>query len=422
MRELYKDVAFVRFFSGRVITNLGDSLYLIGALWLVHDLTGSAALTGVAGFLLRAPQIIQFLVGPLVDRWDLRRTLVSTQILQGVFVLAVPFASFVDALSVWVVLAVIPTLALIARLQYPAQSAMLPQIVEDDQLVRANSMFKLTGRSADIAFNAGAGFLIALVGATQLFLFNAVTFGIATLLFMGVQLPNAPEEDEDEAESEKTAEEDPFDEYLSDLREGITYLRGSLLVPIAVGGMIANFGSGIMTAVFPAFADTFGGPEMYGILMSSLAAGTVVGSAASWLVEDLPYGVFGIVGYGVSAVAMLAAVFFKGAIVTPALFFVALMPVGSFNVLLGSLLQSSVEQEFLGRVSSTFSSLTMLTLPVGSLVGGLVAGAFSPSVALYLFGGLLGVLVVYFLFNAQIRTLPQVSKLTADQMGLGTEV
>lgn len=400
-----------------MLTNIGDSLYLIAALWLVHELTGSTLYTGLAGFLLRAPRLIQFLAGPLVDQWNLRRTLIATQVIQGVFVLVVPLAATLDLLSVWVVLAVIPTLATVSRLQYPAQTALLPLIVEDDQLVRANSLFKMTGRSADIAFNAGAGVLIAVIGATQLFLVDAVTFAAASVLFLGVKLPS-DEQPKEETESDESV----FDDYVEDLREGIKYLRGSLLIPIGIGGVIANFGSGIMTAVFPAFADALGGPEMYGLLMAALVAGNLGGAAGSALIEDLPYGVFSVVGFGVTAVAMFGAVFFRGQIATPVLLCVAFLPIGAFNVLLGSLMQSAVEQEFLGRVSSAFSSFTTLTLPLGSLVGGVVGGAFSPAGALYLISLLVALLAVYFAVTTRIRTLTRVADLDADAVGLGTPV
>jgi MFS family permease len=420
MRDLYKNVSFIRFFLGRATTNLGDSLYLIGALWLVHDLTSSTLFTGVAGFLLRGPQMIGFLAGPLVDRWDRRRTLVVTQVIQGVFVLTVPVASAFDRLSVWLVLTVMPTLSIISRFQYPAQSALLPQIVADDQLVRANSLFKITGRSADIAFNAAAGFVIAWLGATTLFLFDAVTFAVATLMFVGLSLPHAEDSD---SEGEPDTEGDSagiVDEYISDLLEGINYLRGSLFIPIGLGGMVANFGAGIVTAIFPAFADSFGGAEMYGILMAALVAGNLGGSAASWLVEDVPYGKFASVGFTVTAAATLGAVVFKGSITTPVLLTVAFLPVGAFNVLLGSLLQSSVKQEYLGRVSSAFSSLTTVTLPLGSLAGGVVGDLFFPGAGLYLMAVAVFTLAVYFALNSRIRTLPRVADLNAERVALGT--
>ena len=423
MRDLYRNTAFLRFFFGRVTTNFGDSLYVIAAMWLVHDLTSSTLFTGLAGFLLRGPQMIGFLAGPIVDRLDRRRTLVTTQVIQGIFVLSVPVASALDRLTVWIVLTVMPTLALVSRFQYPAQSALLPQIVTDDQLVRANTLFKITGQSANLAFNAAAGVVIALIGAVPLFLFNSLTFVVATLLFVGLRLPNAEADDDpgdDGSEDDDREINEIVSEYFADLREGIDYLRGSLFVPIGIGGMIINFGSGVVTAVFPAFAESLGGAEMYGILMASVTVGNLGGSAGSWLVEDVPYGMVAIGGFSVTGAAMVGAVVFSGRFVTPVLIALAFLPTGAFNVLLGSLLQSSVEQEYLGRVSSAFKSLTMLTLPIGSLAGGVVGDLFGPGGGLYLMGGVTFALVAFFAANGRIRTLPRVADLDHDNIGLGT--
>lgn len=426
MRELLKNRSFLRFFSGRVVTNIGDSLYLIGALWLVHDLTGSTLYTGAAGFLLRAPRLIQFLFGPLVDRWDLRKTLIGTQLIQGVFVLSLPVASALNLLSVWLVLAVIPTLATVSRIQYPTQTAMLPRIVEDDQLVRANSLFQMSGRTLDIVFNATAGVLIAAVGVTQLFVIDAVTFGIATLLFLGVKLRTLEQPEEAGGTPAATDGGEPADEegqvaeYLTELKEGIAYLRGSLLVYMGIGGMIANFGAGMMTAVFPAFADGFGGAEMYGFLMAAMATGTLVGAAGSWVVEDLPYGVFAIAGHVLAGVGIASAVFAHNQYLTPALLFVGLTPIGAANVLLGSVLQSSVSDEYMGRVSAAFSTLTTMTLPLGSVAGGVIGSAFSPSIALYVLATFVGLLAAFFLLKEDLRSLPSVAEIDAATMQLGT--
>jgi len=78
MWALFKNSNFTKLFFGRVVTNIGDSMYAVAAMWLVYELSSSAFYTGLAGFLTRIPQTFQFLAGPLIDRWSLRRTLVVT--------------------------------------------------------------------------------------------------------------------------------------------------------------------------------------------------------------------------------------------------------------------------------------------------------------------------------------------------------
>jgi len=188
MSSLIRNRDFVRLFAGRVLTNAGDSLYYVASMWLVYDLTCSSFYTGLAGFLVLAPAAFQFLFGPLVDRVSLRRLLVGTQLAQALVVFAVPLAYTLGYLNVWVVLAVMPLLSLLNQPVYPAESAALPRVVDREQLVQANSLFALAYQGVDAAFNAIGGVLIALVGATALFVFDAVTFAAAALLFAGLRI------------------------------------------------------------------------------------------------------------------------------------------------------------------------------------------------------------------------------------------
>ena len=129
--------------AGRAVSFLGDGLYTVAAMWLVFDLTGSATYTGLAAFLLRAPQALKLFVGPLVDRSRLGRVLVGSEALGAGLAALVPLAALAGELSVWVVLAVLPLMGLTELLAAPAQTAALPRIVERTSPVRANRAFSL---------------------------------------------------------------------------------------------------------------------------------------------------------------------------------------------------------------------------------------------------------------------------------------
>ena len=73
--DLLGNVGFRRLYAGHAVSEAGDELYFVAAMWLVYSLSGSTALTGVAGFLARAPGALGFLFGPLVAYWFLVPTL-----------------------------------------------------------------------------------------------------------------------------------------------------------------------------------------------------------------------------------------------------------------------------------------------------------------------------------------------------------
>ncbi|MFC4358363.1 MFS transporter [Halobium salinum] len=428
MHALFRNPTFRRLFLGRLVTNAGDSLYYVAAMWLVYELTGSELYTGVAGFLVMAPAALQFLFGPLVDRLPLRQVFVGTQLLQGVLVLVVPAAAHVGALSAPLLLAVMPLLSLLNQPVYPAQSAALPRIVEQDELVAANSLFTLAYQGVDAAFNALGGVLIAAVGGVTLFLVDSVTFAVAVWLFAGLRIPAAsttgdagpspptdgdPDTDSDAAVADggvddADSDSNGDDSYLADLREGIAFLRGTVVAKLLAGAVVVNFTLGGVMAVLPAYGDQLGGASAYGILTAGIGVGLLVGALAGNVLDRFRFGVVAVVGTLLSAVVWAGAVTVGWLPATAALFALAFVPAGVVNVLIASMVQALVPEGLLGRVSSVLGSASAAMTPVGALVGGAVAAATSTSVVLW--GGAVGFAVygLYVLTVPSLRRLPRV--------------
>lgn len=372
-------------------------------------MTGSSFYTGLAGFLVKAPSGIQFLFGPLVDRYQLRNILVGTQSIQCVCVLAVPFAAMIGHLNVWVVLLIMPVLSLINQIVYPAQVAVLPRIVSDENLVRANSLFSSAYKGTEVLFNAASGVILTVLGATTLFVLDSITFAVAAILFAGVIVPAT---DSDDADSETD------ESYFTELREGIDYLRGSVVMTLIMGGVVANLGTGAMLAVLPQFADSIGGPETYGLLMAAIAGGQFAGIAVATLAEDWPYGLVSIAGFALSGICLFTALLVPGRLPTVGFFFATFVPIGTFNVIFASMLQSSVDNALLGRVSSVVSSVTGILMPVGTLLGGAGGEIFSPPLIIQVFAGIIVLLAIYFFVRPQLRSLPSVSETDERTLGL----
>lgn len=89
-RELLGNTQFKRLYTGHAASKVGDELYFVAAMWLVHVMTGSTLFTGITAFIARFPGAVGFLVGPVVDRAPLRRLLVSAELAQAAVVLLVP--------------------------------------------------------------------------------------------------------------------------------------------------------------------------------------------------------------------------------------------------------------------------------------------------------------------------------------------
>ncbi|WP_049981262.1 MFS transporter [Halolamina rubra] len=376
------DPAFRRMLAGRATSFLGDGLYTVAAMWLVFELTGSTTYTGLAGFLLRAPNALKLLAGPLVDRARLERVLVGSEALGAVLSLLVPLAALAGELSVWVVLAVLPFMALTELFAAPAQTAALPRVVASESLVRANSAFSIVTSAVDAGAKAIGGALVAAVGAVALYGVDAATYGVAALLFLGLSIPeteSAEGSDDPDGRLDLAA-------YRRELREGVAVLTGSVLGAMLLASLVANFLTSAAFAVLPAYAAALSGAAGYGLLLAATTAGAVAGSLLAPLVEDRSLGVTNAVGLLLAGAAWVGGVELGGVALTAALFGLSRVPVGVYNVGVQATMQTGVPDDRLGRVTATVSSLSNVVGPLGLLLGGL-AGAAVGARAVLLAGG-----------------------------------
>ncbi|MFC4408169.1 MFS transporter [Haloarchaeobius iranensis] len=407
--SLWRNRDFRRFFAGQFVTNAGDSLYTVAVLWLVFGLSGSTVLTGIANSMLLLPWLLQILAGPVVDRLPLKPVLVGSQVVQGVVVLVLPLAAATGNLTVGVILAVVPLLVLSTLVMAPMQTTLLPRIVPETRLSKANSALATVTLGLDMVFDALGGAFIAVFGATTLFLFDSVTFALAALLFAGVGIGRDDSDDGQPSEVEDDTDESVLGAYLDDLRAGIDTLRGSVFVELILMTAVANFAVGVTLAILPSFGDGLGGPAVYGLLLGALGIGRLAGSVVAPYLEDVQYGRLLLVGHSLGAVCWLAAVYAPTPALTVVLFGLSWVPAGASGVLTATLNQTVFPKELLGRVSSVKGTASGATLPLGSLVGGVVAAVLGTQTTMGLAAFGFGFTGLYTLLRPRIRGLPSVA-------------
>lgn len=396
--ELFANTQFKRLYTGHAASKVGDELYFVAAMWLVYVLTGSTLYTGIAAFLARFPAAVGFLVGPVVDRAPLRRLLVGAELAQATVVVLVPLAWLMDRLSVWLLLAVVGTVAVLERFSGPAQNAAIPRLVADRNLVRANALASAGDRAIGASAQAAGGALVALLGAVALFALNAVTFVVSALFFATTVIPR----------TEKSGTAPSAHEYVEDVLEGVTLLRESVVGHMVVGAALAGAFTGMTTAVLPAFADAFGGAGTYGLLLASMTVGTFCGTLAASRFETTPFGHVTAGGFLAAALCWTGAVVVAWPPLTFLLFGLAFVPVGIYNVLVQATLQSGVPETLLGRVTSTAGSVTAVVGPTGMLVGGVLGDFLGSSVVVLASAVGFGLIAGYWLLVPSLRRFPSV--------------
>lgn len=412
---LWQNRNFVRFLSGQFATNAGNSLYAVAVLWLVYELSGSTAMTGAANAILLLPWLLEILAGPVVDRFPIRRVLVGSQLVQGIAVLVIPLAALTGQLSLGVVFLVLPVLAIATLPMAPIRTALVPKIVAEERLSRANAALKTVNLGMDMIFDALGGIFIAVVGATTLILLDAATFVLAAVLFVGIQTGST------EAETEEGHRENSISGFGSDIRAGIDLLRGTVFVELLALTAISNFTTGVTLAVLPAFGDALGGPVVYGLLLGALGIGRLVGSVVGPAFEGIRYGRFLAIAFTLASTTWVASILAPSPGMTVVLFGVAWIPAGISGVLGATLNQTVFPTNALGRITAIKGTAAGATLPIGSLIGGVIGTWLGPHLTVVLAAAGFGMTGVYATVRPRIRHLPAVSEATPSDFDVDLE-
>lgn len=174
---------FTLLWVSQTISQLGDKFYAIALAWWILEKTHSPSTMGL--FLLTAtlPGVLAgILAGALVDRWRRKSVLIATDALRGLVVLMVYALSAAGSLEVAHVFAAGLGISLITAFFDPALQTIIPEVVEEHDRVKANSMVQMIGGLCKIAGPLLGALAIALLGWDWVFLGNSLSYFAAALL------------------------------------------------------------------------------------------------------------------------------------------------------------------------------------------------------------------------------------------------
>ncbi|MGK0359077.1 MAG: MFS family permease [Bradymonadia bacterium] len=178
-----------RLWGSTIVSLLGDWLSYV-AVSLISIQQGEGAL--VVGMVLVAHALPIALLAPvagaLADRFDRRKMLIAAYL--GASLLTVGMWVAATSASVWVVQALLFGRVAVSSLAMTARTALIPSVVEPEELHVANTLLGLTWSVLFAMGVALGGLLSAWLGAAEVIAIDAMTFVVAALLI--VRLPAFP--------------------------------------------------------------------------------------------------------------------------------------------------------------------------------------------------------------------------------------
>ena len=368
------------FLTGQTISTFGSFLVQYAILWhltLTTKSGGVLALAAIFGFLPQA--IVSIFAGVWADRVN-RKTMIiiaDSMIALTTLGLALLMLSGVDDL--WLIFAVMAARSIGAGFQMPAISALIPQIVPSDQLMRVNGINSSIQSSLSLLAPVAAAGVYATMSLTAILFIDVITAVIGVLLLSTIVVPTLARVSSDEKPS-----------YFGDLRDGVQYIFGNHLVRwvMVIFGLVfllivapsnlsplmvvRTFGSEVwmLTVLELAFGV---GMVLGGVLMASIGAKadrikTIIGSSI----------LFGVLAVGLGFTTNLILYYF--------LFFIVGLAVPAFSTSAMTLLQETVEPERQGRVFGFVGIVMSVAMPLGMAVLGPLADIVSVELLLIVTG------------------------------------
>ena len=366
-------------FIGRLVSFFGTMITVVAFPFQVYQLSHSVLLVGVLGLLEFATLFVFAMVGgALADAVDRRSMVLLTEagLMACSLILAVNAA--LSNPQLWVLFAITVLWGLLDAIQRPSLSALLPRLVDRNELAAAGSLDNLRSTLGQILGPALGGVLLAAIGVPLTYMVDVATFvvGLACLWLMREVPP-------------------PVDAERPSLRRVVEGLRYAASRPELIGtyavDMIAMF-FGMPMALFPAIAQSLGGPGVLGLLYAAPAVGSFLFSATSgWTGRVHRHGLAVIVAAVIWGAAIIGFGFAPGIVVALAFLAVA----GAADMMSGLFRNVIWNQTIPDCLRGRLASIEMLSYTSGPALGnfeaGLVASLFSVRVSI-VSGGILCVL------------------------------
>lgn len=356
--------------GGQFISQIGDKFYALALAFWVLRATGSPMQMGFMLFSSMLPAVVLgFFTGGVVDRYNRKRILVAADVFRGVVVAAVIAIYYSGRLSLASIVAAQVGLSAAAAFFNPAVLSVMPQIVGEDRLMKANSTSQLLYGAANILGPVLGGLAVSFLGYAFVFAFNALSFFASALCEGLMRVQTAPAA---AANQERGRGSIP---------EGFRYIRerkkiSTLLCVVAV----IHFFVGSTQVVMPVLANSLPGDGARNLGYIETAFGFGI-AAAALLLHGANFrgreesGVFGGIAAMGAATAAAGLLMFLG--VGTVLAYMAVFLLMSAAIVMVStnytvILQKTVPNDMAGRVFGIVGSVGNFSLPISVLLFGCV--------------------------------------------------
>ena len=355
-----------RLWLAQIISVFGDFLALFAVIsYVSFNLNATAAeVTGISVSFMIPFAVVGPVAGVFVDRWNVKRTMIASDVIRAALALALVFAG-----STFGIYAILFMLSAVSAFFVPAQTVTLRTLVPREGLLSANALIQQAFQIMRIISPALAGAMVGWFGASSCYYVDSISYMVsaaivATLLI--AREPVAPRKDSH-----------PLKSVFNDLMIGVkfifTHATISFVILAMAAGMFAISCFGPLIAVYVR-DELLATPLAFGIINSLIGVGMICGSLLmnrfAQERSKTHLALWGLLTMGAFVVVLAA---FKS---------IAAASISMFGVGIGvvfvfvssqTLMQGQTPMELIGRVSSSVMSVLSIAQLIGLVFSGSMA-------------------------------------------------
>ena len=363
--------AFNRMWASSIVSNLSDGILIAAAPLLAITLTDSTVLISAIGAMVMLPWLLFAIpIGVIVDRVDRRFILAGANATRSAVVGVLALLIATDRVSIyWLLFASFVIGVCEVAADTTAQS-LIPQILEEKNFEKGNSRLQISETVIQGFVGAPLSGFIYAIAISLPFFINSLGLAVAALLAISIPIKYLQDVRTDDVDQEKR-------KFVADMKFGIRYLFNEkvlrrLVVTTAAIGLCYSMGTATMVLFIIKELEL--PKQFFGVILTIQGIGAIVGAFMAPRLSK-KFGRSNVMTFGI--VSSSVVLLLQG--LSPNIyFFVALATFGGFaisqwNIFLMATYQTVIPTELYGRIHGTRRTLVWGMMPIGSLLGGVLA-------------------------------------------------
>jgi MFS family permease len=337
-------------------------------------------------------------IGVLVDRVDRRFILAGSNATRSAVVGVLALLIATDHVTIyWLLVASFVVGVCEVAADTTAQS-LIPQILEEENFEKGNSRLQISETVIQGFVGAPLSGFIYAIAISLPFFINSLGLAVAALLALSIPIKYLQDVRKDDVEKEKK-------KFVADMKFGIRYLYNEkvlrrLVVTTALIGVC--YSMGMATVVLFIIKELELPKQLFGVILTIQGVGAIAGAFMAPRLSK-KFGRSRVMTFGItsSSVVLLLQGFSPNIYIFVALATFGGFAVSQWNILLMATYQTVIPNELYGRIHGTRRTLVWGMMPIGSLLGGVLAH-YSLRLPMYVGGAIattLAFLSIGFLLN-----------------------